>query len=137
MVVELVRLRMVTPKARSADNREMAVELKIYPDSTTDLERLREWMSGHSGVDVRLVAREPVPNAQGSVWDFLSVVCATGGPAAVALRALQIWIESRTTKVRLEYAGRSLELSTTNVGAVLPELREFIQAGQERRDDES
>lgn len=52
------------------------------------------------------VARPAGANSQGGVWDFLSLACATGGPLAAAVRALQMWVEARVTTIEVEAGGR-------------------------------
>ncbi len=102
----------------------MAAQMKIYLDDGEELLDLREWMAGHSGIVVEAVARPSVPNAQGSVWDFLSVLCASAGPVAAAVRALQLWIESRITVVEIVIGEKRFTARTKDAATVLPQVVE-------------
>lgn len=92
----------------------MTVELRVYVSSGGQLDGLREWMGGHPGVDVRAVERPPEPNSQGTVWDFLSVVCAAGGPIVAAVTALQLWIQAQVTDVEVEVGDRRFKVTGRN-----------------------
>ncbi|MFE7118444.1 hypothetical protein ACFU99_23815 [Streptomyces sp. NPDC057654] len=108
----------------------MSVELRVYVNDGGELEDLREWMGGHPGVAVRPVARAPERNSQGTVWDFLAVVCATGGPVVAAVRALQLWIEAQVTAIEVEAGDRRIKVTSRNAGAVLPQVLAAAQALQ-------
>lgn len=85
-------------------------------------------MSGHSDVTVRPVNRPSEPNSQGSVWDFLAVTCATGGPVVAAVRALQLWIEAHVTVVEIEVGDRRIKVTGHDARAVLPQVVSAAQA---------
>ncbi|AOR29733.1 hypothetical protein BFF78_00265 [Streptomyces fodineus] len=106
----------------------MTVELRVSVDGGGQLEDLREWMGGLPGVAVRAVPRSPERNSQGTVWDFLSLVCATGGPLVAGVRALQMWIEARVTVVKVEVGDRRFTLTGTNARALLPQVVEAARA---------
>ncbi|MEU7043376.1 hypothetical protein AB0A77_20240 [Streptomyces varsoviensis] len=106
----------------------MTVELRVRVNDGGRLEDLREWMGGHPGVTVRPVARAPERNSQGTVWDFLAVVCATGGPVVAAVRALQIWIEAQVTEIEVEVGDRRVKVTSRTAGAVLPQVLAAAQA---------
>ncbi|MFI6686650.1 hypothetical protein [Streptomyces sp. NPDC050485] len=107
----------------------MTVELRVSVDGGGQLEDLREWMGGLQGVEVRAVPRPPEPNSQGStVWDFLSLACATGGPLVAGVRALQMWIEARVTVVTVEVGDRRFTLTGTNARTLLPQVAEAARA---------
>lgn len=104
------------------------IEFSVRLDDGGQLADLSEWLSGHRGVDVEVMAGEPpAANAQGSMWDFLSVTCAAGGPAVAALRALQLWIESRVTVVNLTIDGRQITVRTQDAATVLPEIAQAVR----------
>ena len=115
--------------------------MKIYLDDADEFNDLREWMEGHSGIVVAAVARPAAPNAQGSVWDFLSVLCASTGPVAAAVRALQLWIESRVAVVRIEVGDKSFVVRTPSAAAVLTQVEQLatkmLGAEEARTDDAS
>ncbi|TCO60759.1 effector-associated constant component EACC1 [Actinocrispum wychmicini] len=80
----------------------MSVAIRVYLADNTDIDLLGRWLG-----DVPDVSTEPVPSPsgpaeQGDAWEFLSVLCGSGGAAAVALRALAIWIESKVTHARVK-----------------------------------
>ncbi|HEY0694325.1 MAG TPA: hypothetical protein VGD71_35475 [Kribbella sp.] len=80
----------------------MSVEIQIYLADNSDIDSLGRWLG-----DVPDVSAEPVPSPsgpaeQGDAWDFLSVLCGSGGAAAVAVRALATWIESKVTHARVK-----------------------------------
>jgi len=102
----------------------VAAQMKIYLDDGEELQNLREWMSGHSGIVVEAVGRPSEPTAQGSLWDFLSILCASAGPLAAAVRALQLWIESRITVVVIEIEGKRFTARTKDAATVLPQVLE-------------
>lgn len=117
----------------------MEAQLKIYLDDSAELEDLREWMSGHVGVVVEAVRRSSGPTAQGSVWDFLSVACETGGPVAAAVRALQLWIESRVTTVQIAIGENKVTVRTKDAAAVLPQVEKMavgiLESGTDQQDE--
>jgi hypothetical protein len=106
----------------------MTVELRVYPGGSGQLESLREWMGGHQGVEVRAVERPPERNSQGTVWDFLAVVCAAGGPLVAAVQALHLWIGAQTTDIEMEVGDRRFKVTGRNAEAVLREVIETAKA---------
>jgi hypothetical protein len=105
----------------------MTVEFRAYLGGNGELEDLREWMSGLEGVAAKAVPRPAAPNSQGSVWDFLSVACGTGGPVVAALRALQLWIDARVTVIHIE-VGDSRFAVRSQDPAVLAQVASAIRA---------
>lgn len=106
----------------------VTVEFRVYLDDNGQLADLGEWLGGNPEFTVRTVARSAEPNSQGSVWDFLSVLCAAGGPAVAAVRALQLWIEARVTVVDIEAGGRRITVHSRDAKAVMPDVIEAIRA---------
>ncbi|MET9971500.1 hypothetical protein ABZZ80_37760 [Streptomyces sp. NPDC006356] len=116
----------------------MTVELRVFLSGSEQLESLREWMAGHQGVAVEAVARPAAPNSQGTVWDFLAVACAAGGPLVVAVHALQVWIGAQTTDIEIEVGDRRFKVTGRNAPAVLREVIETaksLEATPEAPDD--
>ncbi|TCO55644.1 effector-associated constant component EACC1 [Actinocrispum wychmicini] len=79
----------------------MSTEMRIYLADTNDIDSLRRWLD-----DVPDISSEPVPSPsrpgeQGDAWDFLSVLCGTGGAMTIGLNALTTWIESKLTHARI------------------------------------
>jgi hypothetical protein len=106
----------------------MTVEFRIYLSDNGLLEDLREWMGDHSGVELKAVAHPSKPNSQGSVWEFLAVVCAAGGPIVAAVRALQLWIEARVTVIEIEVGDRRITVTSHDAKTVLPQVVAAAQA---------
>ncbi|MFI6465542.1 hypothetical protein [Streptomyces sp. NPDC050528] len=92
------------------------------------LNSLRDWMAGHPGVRVDAVERPSEPNSQGTVWDFLSVVCAAGGPIVAAVSALQIWIGAQTTEIEVEVGDRRFKVRGRNAEVVLRQVMEAAKS---------
>lgn len=119
----------------------MAAQVKIFLSDGEELQDLRQWMSGHAGIVVEAVPRAATPNAQGSGWDFLSIVFAEGGAVVAGMRALQLWITSRVTVIKVVTPEGEFEVTGTNPQAVLPQLTAVItkavESGEARRDEPS
>lgn len=86
------------------------IELRVYLADSHGIGSLRTWLE-----DVPGVMAEPVPGAsrpgeQGDAWDFLSVLCGTGGAVTVVLNALATWIESKVTHARVVVGQTEVEL---------------------------
>ncbi|MFF4889806.1 effector-associated constant component EACC1 [Micromonospora chersina] len=109
--------------------------MKIYPGSRADLQDLHEWMSGLSGVEVQVVAKPEEPNAQGTVWDFLAILCGAGGPAVAAVRALHLWIESRITTLDVVVGDSRFTVRTADAALVLPQVAKTITDSLEAREE--
>jgi hypothetical protein len=105
----------------------MTVELRAHLTDRGQLDDLGKWLD-RPGVAVRTVSRPAEPNGQGTVWDFLSVACAAGGPVVAAVRALQLWIEARVTVVEIEVGDRRFKVRSQDARAVLQEVIEAARA---------
>lgn len=106
----------------------MTVDLRVHLSDSGQLDDLEKWLGGLSGVAVRTVLRPPEPNSQGTVWDFLSVACAAGGPVVAAVRALQLWIEARVTVVEVQVGDRRFKVRSQDARSVLPQIIEAARA---------
>jgi hypothetical protein len=89
----------------------MSIEIKVYLAEDGGIGSLGAWLQ-----DVPEVATTPVPGPsrpgeQGGAWEFLSVLCGTGGAVKFALDALTTWIESKSTRVRVKIGDVEMELS--------------------------
>jgi Effector Associated Constant Component 1 len=105
----------------------VTVQLTIGTASRDEVADLREWMTG-TGANVQTTSRVAAPNAQGSVWDLLTVACEAGGPVVGAVRALQLWIESRVTSVEIVVGDRRFTVTTQDAATVLPEVTKAVLA---------
>ncbi|MGW0944220.1 effector-associated constant component EACC1 [Streptomyces sp. NPDC002623] len=118
----------------------MTVELRVFLSNGGQLESLRAWLDGHQGVAVEARERPPEPNSQGTVWDFLAVVCAAGGPLVAAVHALQLWIQGQVTDIELEVGDRRFKVTGRNAQAVLQEVIETaksLEAGSDAAPERS
>jgi hypothetical protein len=106
----------------------LTLQMKISIDDREGLKDLSEWMKGTVGVHIEPVVRPAELNAQGSAWDFLSVLCESGGPAVAAVRALQLWIEARVTVVNLAIGEKKFTVRTQDAATILPEVVKALQA---------
>lgn len=103
-------------------------DVRVRVESGGLLEDLRGWMGGIQGVEVVAVPRAAGANSQGTVWDFLGLACATGGPLAAAVRALQMWVEARVTTIEVEAGGRRFTVTGSTAREVLPEVVAAVRA---------
>jgi len=90
----------------------MNVGFVIRPDERRDVEELREWLGDIEGVTVTATSSTTSPTSQGTVWDLLSVVCGTGGPAVAALKALEIWLKARVTEVEVQIGAAKFKVTS-------------------------
>ncbi|KUO01917.1 hypothetical protein AQJ67_22200 [Streptomyces caeruleatus] len=109
----------------------------MFLSGSEQLESLREWMDGHKDVEVRPVAQPAAPNSQGTVWDFLAVACAAGGPLVVAVHALQVWIGAQTTDIEIEVGDRRFKVTGRNAQAVLKDVIETAKSLEPPEDPEA
>jgi hypothetical protein len=89
----------------------MRVEIRVYLADCGGIGSLGAWLA-----DVPDVATTPVPGPvrpgeQGGAWDFLSVLCGTGGAVTLAVNALTTWIESKATHARVKIGEVEMELN--------------------------
>jgi hypothetical protein len=97
-------------------------------DAVDDLYALFAALRGTAAVTVDAVMPPPVAGEQGSVLDFLTVACASGGAITTVVQIVRTLIESRGPKVRLSVrrGDDTLEISADNVDEVMPVLREML-----------
>ncbi|WP_034484638.1 effector-associated constant component EACC1 [Actinomadura oligospora] len=88
----------------------MSAEIRIYLADSSSMDLLRAWLGDIPDVTVEPVARPPRPGEQGGAWDFLNVLCGTGGAVTVTLKALTTWIESKATHARVRIGDAEIEL---------------------------
>lgn len=89
----------------------MSVEIKVYLADESDIGSLGAWLADVPEVDTTPVPVSARPGEQGGAWDFLSVLCGTGGAVKFALDALTTWIESKATRARVTFRDVEVELS--------------------------
>ena len=85
-------------------------EMRVYLADNNDIGSLRTWLDDVPGTDAEPVPSPFRPGEQGDAWDFLSVLCGTGGAVTVTVNALATWIESKVTHARVVIGGTEVEL---------------------------
>lgn len=88
----------------------MSVEIRVYLADSGDVGSLGAWLQDVPDVGTTPVASSPRPGEQGGAWDFLSVLCGTGGAVKFAVDALTTWIESKATHARVKIGEVEVEL---------------------------
>ena len=89
----------------------MSFEIRVYLADDSDIGSLGAWLADVPEVDTTPVPGPSRPGEQGGAWDFLSVLCGTGGAVKFALDALTTWIESKATRARVKIGDVEMELS--------------------------
>ncbi|MCS7481372.1 hypothetical protein ACFFQW_23285 [Umezawaea endophytica] len=86
------------------------IELRVYLVDNGGIGSLRTWLADVPEASVEPVPRASRPGEQGDAWDFLSVLCGTGGAVTVVVNALATWIESKVTHARVVIGETEVEL---------------------------
>jgi hypothetical protein len=116
----------------------VAIELRITSDDAGELTDLQEWLGDINGVSAVPVERRAESNSQGEGWDFLRVLCETGGPVVAALGALRMWLEARITTIELTVADKTFKLRSSDPASLLPQIEQAARAlGEAGSGDES
>jgi hypothetical protein len=118
------------------------VEFVVRPAQRSDVEDLRQWMDGVAGVTVALASSGSTPTSQGTVWDLLSVVCGTGGPAVAGLKALEMWLKARVTEVDVQVGDKKITVKSLDTTQALQDVANTLKqleagAGGNTGDDRS
>jgi hypothetical protein len=109
----------------------MSTEIRIYLADNSDIDSLRDWLD-----DIPDISAEPVPSPsspghQGDVWDFLSMLCGTGGAVTIGLNALTTWIESKVTHAEVVIG----EVKVVLRGRDPEALERLVEAAREAAQD--
>ena len=119
----------------------MAAQIKIFLHDSEEFQDLREWMGGHAGIVVEAVPRAATPNAQGSGWDFLSLLFAEGGAVVAGMKALQVWMASRVTVVEIETDKVKIKVTSSNASTALSQIAEIttklLDSGEAQRGEDT
>ena len=83
------------------------------------------------GVEVKAVGGTRGPTARARHGTSFGLACATGGPLAAAVRALQMWVEARVTTIEVEAGGRRFTVTGATAREVLPEVVAAVRALEE------
>lgn len=103
------------------------IELRVFLADNAGIGSLRAWLDDVPEVLAEPVARSSQPGEQGDAWDFLSVLCGTGGAVTVVVNALATWIESKVTHARVMVGRTEVELRGPDPEA----LARLVQAAGE------
>ncbi|WP_410579138.1 effector-associated constant component EACC1 [Amycolatopsis sp. lyj-108] len=103
------------------------IEIQVYLAGNDGIGSLQAWLQDVPGVLVEPVAGVSRTGEQGDAWDFLSVLCGTGGAVTVAVNALATWIESKVTHARVVVGQTEMELRGPDPEA----LTRLVQAAGE------
>jgi len=107
----------------------VSVLLQVQVVDGARIDDLQRWMEGlHPDIALKQVSRVSGANAQGTVWDFLEVACASGGAVTAAVRALQLWIESRVTSVEIVVGESKFTVKTADARVALPSVEAAAKA---------
>ena len=88
----------------------MSIEIKVYLADDSGIGSLGAWLRDVPDAEIASVAGPSRPGEQGSAWDFLSVLCSTGGAVTLAVNALATWIDSKATHARVKIGDVEVEL---------------------------
>lgn len=107
----------------------MSINILVQPVRRGETADLREWLSGIDRVAVSAVSSgaDSLPRTQGSVLDLLTVVCASGGPAVAALKAIEIWLKARVTQVDITVGDNTYRVSSTDPSTTFKEMADVLK----------
>jgi hypothetical protein len=88
----------------------MSIEIRVYLGDGGDIDSLRVWLNGVPEVSAAPMSRPSRPGEQGDAWEFLSVLCGTGGAVTVAINAVATWVESRAIRAKVRIGETEVEL---------------------------
>ncbi len=103
------------------------IEIQVYLADNEGIGSLRSWLQDVPGVSAEPIAGASRTGEQGDAWDFLSVLCGTGGAVTVMVNALTTWIESKVTHARVVIGQTEVELRGPDPEA----LARLVQAAGE------
>lgn len=84
---------------------EISMQLTGSNDDEAELRSLRDWLSGDHELPVtslELETPEIADSEMGALADTLIVAFGSGGAGAVLARSLSVWLQTRTTDLRIK-----------------------------------
>ncbi|MFD9636832.1 effector-associated constant component EACC1 [Streptomyces violascens] len=111
----------------------MTTDMEIYPESSKLLDSLRADFK-RASVDLPALEIDTLTDLaaerhrDSGVWEFLSIICGTGGAATVAVRTIGTWIASTVTKIRIKVGDDEFVIEARNAEAVLPRVADALAA---------
>lgn len=87
---------------------DVAISVSDATDSGAEIRSLFRWLRRDDdlpGGTVRLEPAAPGPDEMGAVSDVLVVALGSGGLGAVLARSLSVWVQHRTSDLKLTFQG--------------------------------
>ncbi|MGC7096030.1 effector-associated constant component EACC1 [Amycolatopsis lurida] len=111
----------------------MTTQLTVRLADSAEIGSLHTWLASIPDIESRPVARPARPGEQGDVWEFLAVLCGTGGAVTVAINAVATWIESKITHAKVRIGETEVELRGPDPEA----LARLVEAARKAAIEES
>jgi hypothetical protein len=117
---------------------DLAIQVAVAADQEAHLRSLRDWLLAddelalHHGVLARLEPAAPPAGQMGAVSEVLTVSLSAGGAGAMLARSLEVWLQTRTTDLKLKITGSAgvVELDAKRVRdspALIEQLRAIAE----------
>lgn len=87
---------------------DVTISVSDAPDAAAEVRSLFRWLRRDDdlpGPTVRMAPAAPGPEDMGAMGDALVVALGSGGVSAVLARSLSVWIQHRTSDVKLTFRG--------------------------------
>jgi hypothetical protein len=102
--------------------------MDIFPESMVSLNALKLGFSESPELDVAVLVDTTVDRHRNAeMWEFLSVLCGTGGAVSVAIGTLGQWIATRVTTIRIRVDGAEFVIESRNADEILPQVAEALK----------
>lgn len=88
---------------------DVTINVSGAHDSGAEIRSLLRWLRRDDdlpGTAVRLMPATPGPEEMGAVGDALVVALGSGGVGAVLARSLSVWVQHRTSDLKLTFHGK-------------------------------
>ncbi|MFG2044818.1 hypothetical protein [Dactylosporangium sp. NPDC048998] len=89
---------------------DVAISVSDVPDTAAEIRSLFRWLQRDddlSGATVRLAPAAPGPEEMGATVSDVLVALGSGGMGAVLARSLSVWVQHRTSDVKLTFRGKN------------------------------
>jgi membrane-associated two-gene conflict system component 1 (EACC1) len=87
---------------------DVDISVSDNPDASAEIRSLFRWLRRDDdlpGTTVRLAPAAPGPEHMGAASDVLVVALGSGGVGAVLARSLSVWVQHRTSDLKLTFRG--------------------------------
>ncbi|WP_199433696.1 effector-associated constant component EACC1 [Qaidamihabitans albus] len=113
---------------------DVTVNVSGAHDAGAEIRSLLRWLQRDDdllGTSIRLAPAAPGPEEMGAVSDVLVVALGSGGAGAVLARSLSVWVQHRTSDLKLTFRGKegTVQLDGKRIKdpvAVVEALREAV-----------